>query len=257
MLHKDDGLDTGLLGHLLAAGLRIDGRKHRRKIGVVERVIEACDLGCLIALDHRGSRLRGVGNSGKETGLRRLRSRRRRGHGVGNAGHGRLRRGGIQPEAAPRERSRPERAQNPPCRKARHRWLDCRQRDRMPAVPDLPAERGPEQQAGPLNPEWRNDCPGRLSASWGHHRPHRRYGSGYPLVLLIVVRLNYMSALYFSSISFTAHKKHGVVRSHRPRAGLLSKSSSDMSEPPLRTSRGGGSSVLRKDLGGNPAPGLR
>ena len=82
----------------------------------------------------------------------------------------------------------------------------------MPAVPDLPAERGPEQQAGPLNPEWRNDCPGRLSASWGHHRPHRRYGSGYPLVLLIVVRLNYMSALYFSSISFTAHKKHGVLR---------------------------------------------
>ena len=95
MLHKDDGLDTGLLGHLLAAGLRIDGRKHRRKIGVVERVIEACDLGCLIALDHRGSRLRGVGNSGKETGLRRLRSRRRRGQGVGNAGHGRLRRGGT------------------------------------------------------------------------------------------------------------------------------------------------------------------
>ena len=93
MLHKDDGLDTGLLGHLLAAGLRIDGRKHRRKIGVVERVIEACDLGRLIALDHRGSRLRGVGNSGKETGLRRLRSRCRRGHGVGNAGHGRLRRG--------------------------------------------------------------------------------------------------------------------------------------------------------------------
>ena len=41
MLHKDDGLDTGLLGHLLAAGLRIDGRKHRRKIGIVERVIEA------------------------------------------------------------------------------------------------------------------------------------------------------------------------------------------------------------------------
>ena len=79
----------------------------------------------------------------------------------------------------------------------------------MPAVPDLPAERGPEQQAGPLNPEWRNDCPGRLSASWGHHRPHRRYGSGYPLVLLIVVRLNYMSALHFSSISFAAHKKHG------------------------------------------------
>ena len=32
-----------------------------------ERVIEACDLGRLIALDHRGSRLRGVGNCGKET----------------------------------------------------------------------------------------------------------------------------------------------------------------------------------------------
>ena len=28
-------------------------------------------------------------------------------------------------------------------------------------------------------------------------------------MLLIVVRLNYMSALYFSSISFAAHKKHG------------------------------------------------
>ena len=30
-------------------------------------------------------------------------------------------------------------------------------------------------------------------------------------MLLIVVRLNYMSALYFSSISFAAHKKHGGV----------------------------------------------
>ena len=89
------GSTPACLGHLLAAGLRIDGRKHRRKIGVVERVIEACDLGGLIALDHRGSRLRGIGNSGKETGLRRLRNRRRRGHGVGNAGHGRLRRGGA------------------------------------------------------------------------------------------------------------------------------------------------------------------
>lgn len=127
----------------------------------------------------------------------------------------------------------------------------------MPAVPDLPAERGPEQQAGPLNPEWRNDCPGRLPASWGHHRPHRRYGSGYPLVLLIVVRLNYMSALYFSSISFTAHKKHGGAWSLRPRTGLPPKSSSDMSEPPLRASRCGGSSVLRKDSGGNPVRGLR
>ncbi len=35
------------------------------------------------------------------------------------------------------------------------------------------------------------------------------------------------------------------------------KSSSDMSEPPLRASRCGGSSALRKDLGGNPVPGLR
>ena len=30
-----------------------------------------------------------------------------------------------------------------------------------------------------------------------------------------------------------------------------------MSEPPLRASRGGGSSVLRKDLESNPVPGLR
>ena len=30
-----------------------------------------------------------------------------------------------------------------------------------------------------------------------------------------------------------------------------------MSEPPLRASRGGGSSVLRKDLGGNLVRGLR
>ncbi|MDD6368762.1 MAG: hypothetical protein PUG01_06025, partial [Collinsella sp.] len=30
-------------------------------------------------------------------------------------------------------------------------------------------------------------------------------------MLLIIVRLNYMSALYFSSISFAAHKKHGRV----------------------------------------------
>ena len=95
VLHKDDGLDTCLLGHLFAARLRVDGREHRRKIGVVERVIEACDLGGLIALDHRGSRLRGIGNSGKEAGLRRLRSRCRRSHGVGNAGHARLRRGGA------------------------------------------------------------------------------------------------------------------------------------------------------------------
>ena len=45
--------------------------------------------------------------------------------------------------------------------------------------------------------------------------------------------------------------------SHRSGTGLLSKSSSDMSEPPLRASRGGGSSVLRKDLESNPVPGLR
>ena len=129
----------------------------------------------------------------------------------------------------------------------------------MPAVPDLPAERGPEQQAGPLNPEWRNGCPGRLSASWGHHRPHRRYGSGYPLVLLIVVRLNYMSALYFSSISFAAHKKHGgvwvspagrrvtsqIVLAHG-RHLSCSCGAADKRRP-----------ALRKDLGGNPAPGLR
>lgn len=48
-----------------------------------------------------------------------------------------------------------------------------------------------------------------------------------------------------------------VFGSLRPDTGLLSKSSSDMSEPPLRTTCGGGSSVLRKDLGGNPARGLR
>ncbi len=48
-----------------------------------------------------------------------------------------------------------------------------------------------------------------------------------------------------------------VFGSHRPGTGLLSKSSSDLSEPPLRASRGGGSSVLRKDLESNPVPGLR
>ena len=92
VLHEDDGLDTGLLGHLLAAGLRVDGRKDRREVGVVERVVEACDLGGLIALDHGRSGLRGVGDAGKKTGLRGLRRGGRRSHGVGNAGHGRLRR---------------------------------------------------------------------------------------------------------------------------------------------------------------------
>lgn len=48
-----------------------------------------------------------------------------------------------------------------------------------------------------------------------------------------------------------------VFGSLRPDTGLLSKSSSDMSEPPLRTTCGGGSSVLRKDLESNPVPGLR
>ena len=95
VLHKDDGLDTCLLGHLFAARLRVDGREHRRKIGVAERVVEACDLGGLIALDDRRSGLRGIGNSGKKTRLRRLRSRCRRSHGVGDAGHGRLRRSGT------------------------------------------------------------------------------------------------------------------------------------------------------------------
>ena len=95
VLHKDDGLDTGLLGHLFAAGLRVDGRKHRREVGVVERIVEACDLGGLIALDHGSRRLRGVGNAGKKTGLRGLRRGSRGGHGVGDAGHGRLRRGGA------------------------------------------------------------------------------------------------------------------------------------------------------------------
>ena len=95
VLHKDDGLDTCLLGHLFAARLRVDGREHRRKIGVVERVVETCDLGGLVALDHRRSGLRGVGNSGKKTRLRRLRSRCRRSHGVGDASHSRLRRGGT------------------------------------------------------------------------------------------------------------------------------------------------------------------
>ena len=61
VLHKDDGLDTGLLGHLLAASLRIDGRKHRRKVGVVERIIEACNLGGLIALDYGSRGLLGSG----------------------------------------------------------------------------------------------------------------------------------------------------------------------------------------------------
>ena len=43
-------------------------------------------------------------------------------------------------------------------------------------------------------------------------------------MLLIVVRLNYMSALYFSSISFAAHKKHGVLRDPvGPGAELLHK----------------------------------
>lgn len=48
-----------------------------------------------------------------------------------------------------------------------------------------------------------------------------------------------------------------VFGSLRPDTGLLSKSSSDMSEPPLRTTCGGDSSVLRKDLESNPVPGLR
>lgn len=48
-----------------------------------------------------------------------------------------------------------------------------------------------------------------------------------------------------------------VFGSLRPDTGLLSKSSSDMSEPPLRTTCGGGSSVLRKDLESNPVSGLR
>ena len=77
-------------------------------------------------------------------------------------------------------------------------------------------------------------------------------------MLLIIVRLNYMSALYFSRIAFAAHKKHGRVLGFvRPGTGLPPKSSSDMSEPPLCASRCGGSSVLRKDLGGNPVSGLR
>ena len=77
-------------------------------------------------------------------------------------------------------------------------------------------------------------------------------------MLLIIVRLNYMSALYFSRIAFAAHKKHGRVLGFvRPGTGLPPKSSSDMSEPPLCASRCGGSSVLRKDLEGNPVSGLR
>ena len=92
VLHEDDGLDTGLLGHLLAAGLRVDGRKHRREVGVVERVVKACDLGGLVALDHGSRRLRRIGDAGKKTGLRRLGRRSCRSHGIGNTGHGRLRR---------------------------------------------------------------------------------------------------------------------------------------------------------------------
>ena len=93
MLHQNDGLDTGLLGHLLATCLRIDRREHRRKIGVVERIVKTCDLGSLIILDHGRSGLRRIGNAGKEAGLRRLRRGRSRNHGIGNARHGRLRLG--------------------------------------------------------------------------------------------------------------------------------------------------------------------
>ena len=96
VLHEDDGLDTGLLGHLLAAGLRIDGRKHRRKVGIVERIVEACDLGGLIALDYGSRGLRRIGNTGKKTGLRRLWRRSRRSHRIGNTGHDRLRRDSVR-----------------------------------------------------------------------------------------------------------------------------------------------------------------
>ena len=71
-------------------------------------------------------------------------------------------------------------------------------------------------------------------------------------MLLIVVRLNYMSALYFSSISFTAHKKHGGVWSHRLRTGLPPKSFRRTEAPPQREARSGGADMSEDDLGAKP-----
>ena len=49
----------------------------------------------------------------------------------------------------------------------------------------------------------------------------------------------------------------GLPSYRRRPQGLPPKSSSDMSEPPLRTTCGGGSSVLRIDLESDPVSGLR
>ena len=164
VLH-DDGLDTGLLGHLLAAGLRVDGRKHRREVGVVERVVKACDLGGLIALDHGRSRLRGVGDAGKKAGLRGLRRGSCRSHGVGDAGHGGLRCGSTRLRLS---------------HAGGHRLNGLKAR-----------------RAGK-----RNIVVGVV-------------GKGICRRLCLICRLcgdraKQLSALYFSSIAFAAHKKHGA-----------------------------------------------